>query len=258
MDKRVLDSVADAEQRLMLSRIIDIANAVKKQSCPKHSSFLDPALLYLVQTKLHFDTDLEVRYNGGYEHAERKLVCVYPDWYDIDTDVAVVLINVYGRMTESLSHRDYLGALMALGIKRETIGDIIPNGDMCHIFCKPEIADYITANFDKVGRFGVQCELAESDDIALPQREESVTRIPVASLRLDAVLAAAMNISRSKSAEMICAGAVNVNYAACQNQSYMLSANDLISVRRFGRVKVGDVTGVSKKGRMYLEIIRPT
>ena len=257
MDKRILDSVADAEQRIMLSHIIDITNAVQKQSCPKYSSFLDPASLYLVQSKLHFSADVEVHYSGGYEQAERKIVCVYPDWYNTEDDAPVAVIKAQGRMTESLTHSDYLGALMGLGIKRETIGDIVPSGDTGFIFCKPEIAEYILGNFDKVGRYGVQCTIANAGDIVIPHKEESLTQVPVASLRLDAVLSAAMNMSRSKSAEIIASGMVNVNYAECKNASYMLTAEDLVSVRKFGRIKIGEVTGVSRKGRMYLEIMRP-
>ena len=257
VDKRILDSVVDAEQKIMLSRIIDIANAVQKQSCPKYSSFLDPASICLINSKLHFDADLEVRCSGGYGQAERKIVCVYPDWYNAEDDVPVAIIKAQGRMTESLTHRDYLGALMGLGIKRETIGDIIPIDNTCYIFCKTEIAEYIIGNFDKVGRYGVRCTIAELSDITLPRKEESVAQIPVASLRLDAVLSAAMNLSRSKSAEIIASGMVNINYVECRNASHTLTAGDLVSVRKFGRIKIGEVTGVSKKGRMYLEIMRP-
>lgn len=257
MDKKILSQVSDEQKRLAISKIIDTANLASKHFEAKFSHFLDPATAYFVQKHLHFDADLQVRLWGGYEGAERQVLCCAPEWTEVTDELfPVACIEAQGSAFHTLSHRDYLGALMGLGITREQIGDIAVEGETAYLFCKADIAPYILQNMHKVGADGVKLKRIACADATIAEEQGAETTITVASLRLDAVLAGALNISRAAGAELVKSCRVQVNFEPCVNLSRILSCGDLISVRGFGRLKIRKIEGTSRKGRTFLCVAR--
>ena len=153
-----------------------------------------------------------------------------------------------------MSHRDYLGSLMALGIKREMVGDIVVTEKGCHFFSVKSIAGYICENLKRTGRGSVNCSIIDID--SLPQNEDNGKTVfsSVASLRLDCVVAAAFSMSRTAAAEAINKGIVYVDSVQCFKGDFTLNEGSKIVLRGKGKALVEKITGQSKKGRMHLLI----
>lgn len=257
MDKKILTRIDDEQKRLAVSKIIDTANLAEKHYEAKFTHFLDPATAFFVKKYLPFDAGLRASYFGGYDGAERQVLSIAPEWLEVaEADFPIACIKSVGSSFHELSHRDYLGALMGLGITREQVGDIVVNGQTAHIFCKQDIAPYILQNLSKVGADGVKSELVELADAVIKEEQTQETTFTVASLRLDAVLAGALKISRTAGAELVKSCRVNVNFEPCENLSRILSCGDLISVRGFGRLKISKIEGTSRKGRTFIQVSR--
>jgi len=192
---------------------------------------------------------------GGYLDAERKLAAFHPsdekptnDAYPI-TAIMLALPEEHG-----LLHRDFLGSIMALGIKREQIGDIVLQPSGAAVLCGEGIAKYIEQNLTKVGNINTSITIMRSDDIVIPQKQMKEVRGTVASARLDAILSLATKKSRGQTAAEIEGGLVNVNFKQVLDSSHRMKPGDIISCRGFGRFEyVGD-SGLTKKGRLSVTI----
>ena len=151
-------------------------------------------------------------------------------------------------------HRDYLGALLGLGIERDRVGDILVDGASAICFLEKKIAQVVWQELTEVGRFTVQLEEVRAEEcVGLAFRTEQLT-VNVASLRLDAVLAALLRLSRSDAAAMITHGAVSVGHIVRTQPHLELQEQDILSIRGHGRYRVGQVGSLSKKGRLWLTI----
>lgn len=157
------------------------------------------------------------------------------------------------RFAEALTHRDYLGALMSLGIERSVIGDICVKGTDCFLFCTERIAPYLTENLIKIRHTDVRVTVCDT----LPEGalyETEPMRLTVSSLRLDCVAGAAVKLSRSRISELIREKKVFLNSAVCEKPDAFLGPGDTFSVRGFGKFRFGETMGNSKKGKYVLLI----
>lgn len=255
MDKKILLRIEDEEKRFAVSKIIDTINLASKRCEAKFTHFLNPSAAYFVENELCPVSDATVTLWGGYEGAERKILCASPEWECIsEDDFPIKCIASEASGFDKPTHRDYLGSLMGLGIEREQIGDIVVSDNAAYIFCKADICSYIMNNLERVGRGGVK--LRETDCLPAEMFEKKVKQISfsVQSLRLDAILSGSLNISRKLSGDLIKSGKVKVNFDECENLSRILSQGDLISARGFGRLRVVDIGGETRKGRIYVYI----
>ncbi|MEG2571336.1 MAG: YlmH/Sll1252 family protein, partial [Clostridia bacterium] len=193
---------------------------------------------------------------GGYEGAERKFLFFLPDYMEEENLDASEYIVAYAAACPfgAPSHRDYLGALLGLGIKRECIGDIIVADGGATVIVDGKIAPFVEANFDKVGKFGVRLTRVALASICAAEPAHTVITATVATPRLDAVTSAAFRVSRSLAADAVHSGSVNVNFLEVLNPAAILHEGDLISWRGHGRAKLSAIGGTSKKGRMFIEI----
>lgn len=157
------------------------------------------------------------------------------------------------KFADKLLHRDFLGSLMGLGIKRSVLGDIVVKNNTGYIFCLDSIADYVVQNLDKVRHTCVKCRVVQNLPAGAVEEPEE-KEIIVASLRLDVLAAAVYNFSRSGVKELFVQRKVFVNSALCENFSYNVKPGDIVSVRGNGRFKCGNVLGSTKKGRTVLQI----
>lgn len=190
---------------------------------------------------------------GGAEGCERQMlrlgsaeVCGY-DGAPFPI-VCLKMAPLSARFAESLTHRDYLGALMALGIERETLGDIVVRRDGAYLFCEEHIAPYIQANFTQAKNTSLSCEKVERlPEGALFQTERRTVQL--SSQRLDALIAHVYKLSRSDAQSLFPAGKIYVSGRLCESPGYTPKAGDVISVRGFGRMRYQGVESLSKKGK---------
>lgn len=159
------------------------------------------------------------------------------------------------KFSDELTHRDYLGALMNLGIDRSNTGDIVMRRNTAYIFVLDDMARYICDNLTKVKHTSVRCEpCGELPDGGLFRTEEKT--VIVSSLRLDCIISAALNISRSKCEKLFTEKKVFVNSKLTESASFIPKADDIISVRGAGRFKLSEITGNTKKGRIVLNFAK--
>lgn len=242
------------QKDLLLGHMEDLAGKAVKTGCAA-SRFLTPAEAQSVSAHFARRRDASLLFDGGYEGAERvRAVFLNPDWGEYDRAELFAALSIECRLQDTLGHRDILGALMALGVERDTIGDIVAEEPPVTLVCLPELGGYIIENIIKIGRVGVGvCEISLD---GLPARTENLTikTDTVASLRLDAALCAAFGLSRTKAAELISVGRVNLNHELCVQPAKELSEGALLSVRGLGRAKLLEAGGVSRKGRIFVKL----
>ena len=188
---------------------------------------------------------------GGYPHAERIVAAFGGDGeYPIDV---VKISPAMQKFADKLSHRDFLGALMNLGIKRELLGDILIKDNEAYLFCLNGISEYICDNLDRVKHTTVRCAVIDAlPDGAVTEPEES--EINVSSQRADALIAAVYKLSRKACSELFAADRVFVNSRLCTNPSHTVKEGDIVSVRKFGRFQLCSQIRTTKKNREVLSV----
>lgn len=254
---RYYRSSGDAE---LAAKLLDLAEAALKNRKYKVSEILDPYGQNIAETITAHYERLTMEAWGGYTGAERvKVAFVDSDFLDyassLDFALAVIVIKWDSRYSR-LSHRDVLGALTGLGIKREVLGDIIMAGEECYVVADDSMAAYIVQNLAEIGQASVSAAFASFDDI--PAKEEKVKEIraTVASLRLDAIAAAGYGMSRTRMADDIVAAKVKINWQEAKSPSQAVKVGDVISMRGRGRVEVVEIPGQTKKGRYSILLRR--
>ena len=242
---------AGTEDSVLAARIEDTVRLCEVRNCPKFIGFLDEkqsALAVKIANNLHFDTYMLW---GGYQDAERVVFGAFPPWQQPDGgSFPVTPLYLTFRKEDKLTHRDFLGTMMAQGVNRDTIGDILVEDGRCVLFVKNEVVDYITAQIQKVGGAGVTFSSAAGE---LPQgrglQELSAT---VASARLDCVVSALIGSSREKGCDSITAGKVTLNYDIVLSVSAKIAPGDKLSIKGYGKYIVNQIGPPTKKGRLKM------
>jgi RNA-binding protein YlmH len=211
---------------------------------------LDPHGFSIAETVAAYEDALSLGAQGGFEAAERvKAAFVCRDFRgDVPLAVAAVAVEWDSRFYP-LSHRDVLGGLLALGIKRGVIGDILMVAGGCQIVAEPSIISFLLNELQRIGAANVKVKGLEPSE--LQPRPETVKEIrsTVASLRLDSIAAAGFGTSRTQMTEEIQAEKVKVNWKDVKSPAQIVKAGDMISFRGRGRVEIVEITGLTKKGR---------
>ena len=226
-----------------------------KRSSVRSTYFYSDFLNAYEQTVLYDEIKYGYTLFGGYEDAERKIACFGSEnelGYPPSPPITIICIEPLSqKFSDDLTHRDFLGSLIGLGIKRETLGDIIIKDNKGYLFCLDNISKFIIDNLTKVKHTSVSCSFCdELPENALPQPVEKT--VIVASLRLDGIISAVYNISRSKSAALIDGEKVFINGKLTKSNSIPLKEDDTISVRGKGRFKFIEISGDTRKGRIRI------
>ncbi|HEX3038285.1 MAG TPA: YlmH/Sll1252 family protein [Oscillospiraceae bacterium] len=189
---------------------------------------------------------------GGHDASERVVFGAFPDYMvPDDTAFPIVPITATFRNSDTLSHRDFLGALMSAGVNRDTLGDLLVEEGRCVLFVKAEVVEFILLQTTKIGRVGVK--LVKGMQEPLPQgRNFAPFTAVVASSRLDCIVAAAVSTSREKASAMITAGTVMLNHVETTSVSAVVHDGDKLSVRGKGRFVLDQIGPVTKKGRLSI------
>ena len=232
-------------------RFLELADRAEQRYYVTFSDFLNMEEESLLSS-LHFNIDY--RLFGGYDGAERCVAAFGYDCEEAEFPITIIKAEpVSPKFADKLSHRDFLGSLMGLGIKREVLGDIVIAYNIGYIFCLNSIAEYIVQELSKVRHTIVKCSVAEAlpeSAVKKPEEEQMV----VASERLDVIVSAVYNFSRSAVKELFIARKIYVNSRLCENFSYTPKENDIISVRGKGRFVYNGVLGTTKKSRNIISV----
>lgn len=198
---------------------------------------------------------------GGYEDAERVVALCLPDYLNAQDAIRaayspLALLRVEKSPSDRLHHRDYLGALMALGVKRTVLGDIVLQPHGADLFVMADMAQFIQMNFLRAGKKRVQTAQVSFEMFHSPQVEEQVGEGTVSSLRLDSVSALIFRISRAQMQGQIEKGTVFLNQIQCTKPDAEVGLHDRITVRGAGRARILELGGVSRKGRQFVRYTR--
>ena len=236
------------ERDILISRLKDLAGRRDNGNYCTFSPFLGPDVLSDARRIKN------TVFWGGYEDAERVIAAFLPDYmYEQDVDWPISILVITPADGKTYNHRDYLGSLMSLGIKRQVMGDIIIDGGKAYLFCQEGIEEFIINNLTHVAGTSVNVCRANCDE-PLPQRRYEKITGTVASERLDTVVALAANTSRSRAAEFIAAGNVAVTGREMMKTTFVPKQGDIFSVRGKGKFVYAGALGISKKGRTVIEI----
>ncbi|MFY9483190.1 MAG: YlmH/Sll1252 family protein [Tissierellaceae bacterium] len=250
-----ISHISDGEKLIKMRRVLDKVEMVLSQHLVETTDFLDPYEVRLAKSILNRFDDLAYIEFGGYDDCERKIIVIYPSYLVIgDLTDYLSCIKVEGDLSD-LSHKDYLGALLGLGITREKVGDILVHNDYGFLIVKDEIGDFVLYNLEKIANKNVTTEGVTFDDIVVPALEYKEIQRSLTSLRVDLVISSVYNISRKESMAIIKRGSVKVNWEPIDKPSREIEVNDIVSVRGYGRFILHSIDGLSRKGR-YMSSIR--
>ncbi len=253
------------EDRLLLAALQDKRRQCEAGAYLTYSFFLDARQQELARREL---SGAAHAFWGGYAEAERRILIFLPDYMadeaakaafgaacPEDDPLAVLRVRPNAK-NAALSHRDYLGALLSLGVERSRVGDILVSPAGADIVILREIAAFLQLNFTRAGRHELTAEVLPTAVIAAYEAPSRDFTANVPSLRLDAVAAAAFGISRNKCAEAVAAKLVAVNGLATGRADQSVAAGDSITWRGKGKAKLMSVDGRSRKERLFVTIKR--
>ena len=238
------------ESEIFIARINDTLTIAQKTSKPKFFGFLSLEEVSLAQKTLE-KRNAKFCLFGGYEGAQRVMLCCMPDWCD-GVEFPITAITFSYRTADELRHRDFLGAIMALGIVRESVGDILVENGRAVVFFKNDVLSFVKNNLSVIGRVGVA--MSDGFSLPLPQGDSLVSgTVTVSSLRLDCVVAALTNLSRGTANQLIEAGVVSINSQVCEKITRQINTGDALTVRGKGKYIIGKTDGKTRKDRIILE-----
>ena len=259
MDRSNIDKIAqNAEERLLLAKIWDRIQTGIRKNIPTATGFL--SLHQQEMCRYLFGNTEGVVSFGGHPDAERKMFFYLPDYleesylYSPDSPIACVRATYYKE--DTLTHRDFLGALMGAGITRESVGDICIGHGSCDFLITHELAEYICQNVLFAGRTKLHLEQIPLANMAIPKPQVQQIRDTLASIRLDSIISSGFRISRTAAAQHICSGRASVDGIPCEKPDKSIAQGSKISVRGLGKICLQAINGQTKKGRVSVIIDR--
>lgn len=235
-------------QELLKAQLKDGLHISQKR--PFFLGFLDEAEAALCTDLLKREPGARYLFWGGYEEAERKLLGLFPDYLDPEPELFPLSpLTFQFRESDVLSHRDFLGSFMALGIQRDVVGDILVGKGTCAVFIRQEMEEYFCQNLRKIGRVGVKVVPGIREPLPIRREFVEISGV-VASPRLDCMIALLCRTGREKASELITSGAVMKNHREILSVSDRVSEGDVLSVRKQGKFIIDRLGPLTAKGRL--------
>ncbi|MDY4413825.1 MAG: YlmH/Sll1252 family protein [Ruminococcus sp.] len=253
----------ESDKSIIPARTEDLIRQSVKICSPAYSMFLDEKQCAETEKILLNRPDIKYALWGGYDDAQRKILCIYSlsgcDYLDelysegLTEEIPMKCLTFVYRKSDVLTHRDFLGSLMALRLKRETVGDIVVAEGKTQIFVTDTASKLICSTVGKIGRTGVKIYDDMPFDIVKKQEFQDICGT-VASMRADSVISLALRISREKSAQLIRNTGIQINFTPVFSVSYEMKCKDVFSVKGYGKFIIDEISGISKKGRLHIAI----
>lgn len=260
----ILSKITNDEDRFLAAKLLDKIEFVAKRNSVEYTDFLD-----IRQSKMLEKVMKELKLNnyflyGGYLEAERNVLVIFPNKledvfkqgkFDYNSIVEVIRIKLPNELKGMYSHRDYLGAVIKIGMKREKVGDIITNNNGADLIVLKESAKYILEGLKGLTRFSKSdFEEVKIEELNIAEPKIQRLEIIIPSMRIDSIVSEAIRISRSKASDMIKEERVFINNELITKGAKEAKEGDKVTVRGKGRFKVGNVINTTKKGNLVLEI----
>lgn len=258
---KILERYNLKEEKILISNVIDKAYKYEKENKLLYTNFLNLSETFMLSSILN---ELDVKYYVYTlnEHITKKCIFFIPDYiYDYSDTFFNQFINcikITPNVKGKLLHKDYMGAIYSLGLKREMIGDIFVCDDVAYVFCINTVTDYIYDNLFKVANQEVKLEIISLEDKQIKNLKTNYVEKEyiVASMRVDAVLSVVYNLSRSEMKEKIVKGDLYINDKNIFYPNTILNYGDIISLRKCGKIKIGEQVRKTKSNNLVLNIFK--
>lgn len=237
------------EERGFIDQVVEWKEQVESQYAQKRTDFLDPREQHILLSII--GTEGSVRVAFFPKTGERKRALIYPDYYEpSEEDYGICLYEIhYPAKFVTIEHRQILGTLMSLGLKREKFGDIPTEGERYQLVAADEISGYLEMELQQIGKARVSLEKRQMAELFITDEKWSENTTTVSSLRLDVILSAIQGVSRQKAQALIKASLVKVNWRGTESTSFEVEEGDVISTRGFGRSKLLTIDGKTKRDK---------
>ena len=259
MDKReqIARMAQTKEDEILLARVYERITSAAARNIPAATAFLSKREQMLAAELLRGQ---DFAFFGGPAMAEREVCCYVPEYLDeswlTGDEGPIAAVRAVYFAGDTLTHRDFLGALMGCGIKRETVGDIYVSEGSCDFLVTREILPYVLQNLTSAGRARLTLRELALSELDIPAAQVKTVRDTVSSLRLDSVVSAGFGLSRGKAALYIESGKAELNHMPCVKSDKTVCEGDVVSVRGLGKIRLEELSGTTKKGRTGIVISR--
>lgn len=268
MDKQELMKLCSKDDdKVLVAKLLDKIKFASQKNQIQVTDFLDGYEQKLALKVLQHSKYKTYIFYGGYEEAERKILFLFPNkLFDlickpfetnkmIQNEIKVISITLPNDLIGTYHHRDYLSAIMKLGIKREKIGDILVRENGADIITKTDILEYLLLNLNELTRFKKSNLISKPiDELEIVSIKMENFTILISQLRLDTIISEILHISRTKANEVIASERVLVNYEIKTKNSISISSDDLITIRGKGKYKIGNIIAQTSKGKLKLQV----
>jgi RNA-binding protein YlmH len=250
----------EKEEQILKKRLLDLANTADLRGINTYSDFLNLNEQNIFTTLKHELPRIKYFASGGFEDAERKMLCFCGNDM-MDDEKAVIfpitcikVVPINQKFSDSFTHRDFLGAVLNLGIDRSKVGDILIHNNEGFLFCHTGISAFITDQLYKVKHTNISTSIIDQKNFDYKPKYKEVTGT-VSSVRLDSILSVAFHASRSSLTGLIEGGKVSVGGKVILSNSYTLKENEIVSVRGLGKFVFVGTSYLTKKGRYSVKIL---
>lgn len=262
MDKRlILNKYSKPEEKLLISKMIDKIELTTNKNKIQNTDFLDIYQSHLLEKILKQEKAENYIINGGLSDSERNIIVFFPEKLSeiVNTNTSKILpikcvrIKLAKEMYGKYTHRDYLGGLIKLGIKREKIGDILVFEDGADILILEEISKFVITNITQLTRFSKsEIEVVNLEDVREKKINKKEINLIVSSMRLDCIVSEIAKTSRGKAEEIINDARVFVNYENIMKSTKQIKEKDIITIRRIGKFKLERIDGKTRNDRVKI------
>ena len=262
MNREILNDYKDKDDKILLAQILDKVEMVEKKNKIEYTDFLDLAQIELVQKFINKIKLQNYMIYGGFEQAERKMFVIYPDKFNsvvveknLSNIVQIIRIELPDDLKGKYTHRDYLGAVIKLGIERKKIGDIIVDQNGADIIVDKDIVKFLLDNLGSLTRFSKSTISVQNiEDLRPVEVRKEELEIIVSSMRLDNVISDLARCSRNKALDIINTERVFINFECETKKTKQVKTGDMITIRGKGRFFVKEIIGQTRSGRTIKKI----
>lgn len=262
MNRELLNEYKDKDNKILLAQIMDKAEMSESKNKIENTEFLDMAQIELVQNfikKLNLENYILY---GGFQEAERKIAVFYPEKFNsviveknLSNIIQIIRIELPEELKGKYTHRDYLGAVIKLGVKREKVGDIVVNKTGADIIVNKDISKFLLENLGGLTRFSKsKITLEQLEDLRPVEINKQELEIIVSSLRLDNVISELARCSRNKALDIINTERVFINFQNETKKTKLIKVGDMVTIRGKGRFFIKELVGQTKSGRNIIKI----
>lgn len=227
-------------EEVFVKKVLDFKDQAEYKQRLILTPFYNPYYQSIVRNVIGHSQDIQVLQQGGFLNSESQRMIIAPSYYEIENDdFSIVVVKIiYAKNFEKISHRDILGALMSLGVKRELFGDIVEKDGDYYVALDKNIYEYLKDHLTSIKRSKVKFVVC--DEMIEVQNQYQIRQFIVSSFRLDKIISSFYKISRQKAADFIRAGHVKVNHKPVEQINYLCNNRDIISFKGHGRVMFVD------------------